>query len=344
MRKNVEQIEREVIIQLCKQISNGIKELDRKPHEFFFPGELDLIKSRSPQIQNAAKCEMNQAAAAMLLSAETEIQLLKIRTEKAFQEWMEMFQDYKKLLERLLEHMEIYSHHPLETPAGSFYLAEEDLNYWSKQLYGQLLERIRQMKQTVEKIEQDKPEIYLKTGEAAKGYEFRRAIRSLDEMAHSVAAMMDGIAAERFYSDERYISAKKIKFMMEEQGYTCLREGFIEIEDLENRMDTYEIVFSLNPYDQLWVRLVPERKHGIAARNRCLLWMEVQTFPEQKMIRGMLDVNRERMRSVIRFPIETEGADFDRHDLEESRLKQQVDFERYKQFRRKNQRKGALCV
>ena len=154
-RKNVEQIERDVIIRLCKQISDGIKELDRKPHEFFFPGELDLIKSRSPQIQNAAKCEMNQAAAAMLLSAETEIQLLKIRTEKAFQEWMEMFQDYKKLLDRLLEHMEMYSRHPLETPAGSFYLAEEDLNYWSKDLYGQVYEKIRQMKQYKKRIQKE---------------------------------------------------------------------------------------------------------------------------------------------------------------------------------------------
>ena len=88
-------MEQEVIINLCKQISEGLRELDQKPHEFFFPGELELIKSRSPQIQNAAKCEMYQAAAAMLLSSETEIQLLKIRTEKAFQEWMEMFTDYK---------------------------------------------------------------------------------------------------------------------------------------------------------------------------------------------------------------------------------------------------------
>ena len=342
--RNVEQIERDVIIQLCKQISDGIKELERKPHEFFFPGELELIKSRSPQIQNAAKCGMNQAAAAMLLSAETEIQLLKIRSEKAFREWMEMFSDYKKLLDRLLEHLNLYSHHPLETPAGSFYLSEEDLNYWSRNLYGQLLDKIRQLKLAVETIEQENPEIYLKKGEASKGYEFRKAIRSLDEMSHAVTAVMDGIAAERFYSDERYISAKKVKFMMEEQGYTCLQEGFLLTDGSENLMDTYEITFSLNPYDQLWVRFVPERKHGVTERNRCLLWMEVQTFPEQKMIRGMLEVNRDRMKSLIHFPIETEGADFDRHDFEENRLKQQVDFEQYKQFRRKNQRKGDIRI
>ncbi|MBE5972072.1 MAG: hypothetical protein E7246_06080 [Lachnoclostridium sp.] len=337
-------MEREVIINLCGQISDGLKELDQKPHEFFFPGELDLIKSRSPQIQNAAKCEMYQAAAAMLLSAETEIQLLKIRTEKAFQEWLEMFTDYKKLLERLSEHLTLYSRVPLETPAGSFYLTEEELNFWSKELYGQIAESISRMKRTVEQMEKDKPELYLKKEEAWKGYEFRKALRNMDELEHSVAAVMEGIGAERFYSDERYISAQKVKFMMEEQGYTCLQARFLQPEGEENLMDSYEIVFSLNPYDQLWVRFVPERKHGVAVRNRCLLWMEVQTFPEEKMIRGMLEVNRERMKSLFRFPIETEGADFDRHDFTEARLKQQADLNQYKQFRRKSRKKGDLRV
>lgn len=337
-------MEQEVIINLCKQISDGLRELDQKPHEFFFPGELELIKSRSPQIQNAAKCEMYQAAAAMLLSSETEIQLLKIRTEKAFQEWMEMFNDYKKLLERLAEHLNLYSRVPLETPAGSFYLKEEELNFWSKELYGQIAERISKMKQTVEKMEEDKPELYLKKEEALKGYEFRKALRNMDELEHSVAAVMEGIGAEKLYSDERYVSARKVKYMMEEQGYVCLQERFLQADGEADLMDSYEIVFSLNPYDQLWVRFVPERKHGVAVRNRCLLWMEVQTFPEQKMIHGMLEVNRERMKSLFRFPIETEGADFDRHDLAESRLKQQADLDQYKQFRRKNRKKGDLRV
>ena len=337
-------MEREVIINLCSQISNGLKELEQKPHEFFFPGELDLIKSRSPQIQNAAKCELYQAAAAMLLSAETEIQLLKIRTEKAFREWMEMFEDYKKMLDRLSEHLRVYSIVPLETPSGSFYLTEEEMDFWSKGHYSRILKTVSEMKQAVEQMETDKPEVYLKTNEAHKGYELRKALRNLDELERSVTAVMDGIGAERFYSDERYVSARKVKFMMEEQGYTCLQEGFLQQDGTENPMESYEVVFSLNPYDQLWVRFVPERRHGISARNRCLLWMEVQTFPEQKMIRGMLEVNRDRMSSLFRFPIEIEGTDFDRHEFEESRLKQQADMEQYMQFRRKSQRKGDLRV
>lgn len=337
-------MEREVIINLCRQISDGMKELDQKPHEFFFPGELELIRSRSPQIQNAAKCEMYQAAAAMLLSAGTEIQLLKIRTEKAFQEWMEMFTDYKRILERLSEHLNLYSNVPLETPAGSFYLTKEEMDFWSRGLYSQISERVHTMKLTVDQIEDHDPEKHLKKNEAMKGYEFRKALRNLDELEHRVVSLMDGIGSERYYSDERYISARKVKFMMEEQGYTCLQERFLTSDGDENPMDSYEIVFSLNPYDQLWMRFVPERKHGVAVGNRCLLWMEVQTFPEQKMIRGMLEVNRERMKSLFHFPIETEGSDFDRHDFAEIRLKQQADLEQYQQFRRKNRRKGDLRV
>lgn len=343
-KKDVEYMERDVIISLCEQISNGMKELEQKPHEFFFPGEMELIKSRSPQIQNAAKCELYQAAAAMLLSAETEIQLLRIRTEKAFQEWMEMFTDYKRMLERLSEHLNLYSRVPLETPSGSFYLAKEELDFWSKGYYSQLLKTVFEMQQTVEQMENENLELYLKTKDAHKGYEFRKALRNLDELERSVSAVMDGIGSERFYSDERYVAAKKVKFLMEEQGYTCLQEGFLAYDGEENPMDTYEIMFSLNPYDQLGVQFVPERKHGVARGNRCLLWMEVQTFPEQKMIRGMLEVNRERMKSLFRFPIEMEGTDFDRHDLEESHLKQQADLEQYKQYRRRDQRKGDLRV
>lgn len=343
-KKNVEPMEHEVIRELCRQISGEIAELNQKPHEFFFPGELELIKSRSPQIQNAAKCEMYQAAAAMLLSAETELQLLKIRTEKAFSEWLEMFMDYKRRIERLLEHLQMYSKTPLETPSGSFYLEEEDLNFWSKSLYGQIYANVCKMKQTVEEMEKEDLNLYLKNGDAAKGYEFRKMLRSLGEMEQTVAAVMDGIGAERYYSDERYISAQKVKFMMEEQGYACGKEEFLTSGGSEDPMDSYEIVFSLNPYDQLWMRFVPERKHGVAVGNRCLLWMEVQTFPEQKMIRGMLEVNRERMKSLFHFPIEMEGSDFDRHDFAEIRLKQQADLEQYQQFRRKNRRKGDLRV
>lgn len=343
-KKDVEQMERDVIMELCEQISREISELNQKPHEFFFPGELEMIKSRSPQIQNAAKCEMYQAAAAMLLSAETELQLLDIRTEKVFQEWMEMFTDYKKLVERLSEHLQVYFRTPLETPAGSFYLTEEELNFWSRELYSQIAERVNEMKTTVEQMEKDDPKMYLKTGEAAKGYEFRKMLRSLGEMDQTVAAVMDGIGAERYYSDERYIAAQKVKFMMEEQGYACGKEEFLTSGGSEDPMDSYEIMFSLNPYDQLWVRFVPVRKHGVVVGNRCLLWMEVQTFPEQKMIRGMLEVNRDRMKALFRFPIVLEGADFDRHDFEETRLKQQADLEQYQQFRKRNRKKGEMCV
>lgn len=343
-KKTMEQIGKDVIRDLSSQFSDCMKELNGKPHEFFFPGDLDLIKSRGPQINHAVKCNMYQAAAAMMLAAETEAQLLKIRTEKEFQEWMEMFTDYKALVDRLSDELHMYSRLPLETPIGSFKLTEDELNFWSMNLYDKMAKTIVKMKQVVDQLESMNLEQYLKKGGAPKGYEFRKLLKRLEDLEQSLMAVMEGIGAERFYSDERKASAKKTKDMMGEHGYECLKDGFVQAEGEENPMDSYEMVFCLNPYDQVFARFVPIRKHGIAVGNQCLLWMDMQTFPEQKLVHGILDVNRDRLKELLSFPIETEGTDFDEHSFTESQLKKQADLEKYEQFRRKNRRKGDLRV
>lgn len=335
---------KDVIKDLAGQLSECMKELDGKPHEFFFPGDLDVIKSRGPQIQNALKHKMYQAAAAMMLAAETEARLLMIRTEKAFQEWMEMFVDYKMLVNRMSEELGMYSRQPLETPAGSFKLSEDELNFWSRSLYSKLAKIIIKMKQAVDQMERMDLEQYLKTGSAPNGYQFRKLLRRLEDLEQSLTAVMEGIGAERFYSDERKVSAKKTKEMMAEYGYECLKDGFVEAEGKENPADSYELVFCLNAYDQLFTRFVPVRKHGVAVGNQCLLWMDMQTFPEQKLIRGILDVNHDRLKELLSFSVEAEGTDFDAHDQAEIQLKKQADLETYERFRRQNRRKGDLQV
>ena len=343
-KKKMEQAAKDSIRQLSSQVSDCMKEMSRKPHEFFFPGELDLIRTRGPQIQSAAKCGMYQAAAAMLLAAETEIQLLKLRTEKAFQEWMEMFADYKEQVNRIYEELTLYSREPLETPAGSFKLSEEELNFWSKTLYEKMAKTAAHMKEAVDQMEKMDMEQYLIKNKAPNGYEFRKLLRRLEEMEQSAEALMEGIGAERYYSDERLMSAKQTRDMMGAHGYECLKDGFVWSEGKANPMDSYEMVFCLNPHDQVCTRFVPVRKHGIAVGNQCLLWMEMQTVPEQSLVREILEVSHERLKEILEFPIKIEGIDFDEHGLWEEQLKQQANLKQYDEFRRRNRRRGDLRV
>ena len=340
----VEKSTRDLIRQLSGQLSNCMKEMSRKPHEFFFPGELELIKTRGPQIQNAVKCGMYQAAAAMLLSAETEIELLKARTEQAFKDWLEMFADYKDMVRRLDKKLTIYSVTPMKTAAGSFKLTEEELNFWSKMRYEKMAKSVIRMKQAAEQMGKLDMEVYLVKNKAPKGYEFRKLLRRLEDMEQSIEALMEGIGAERYYSDERLVSAKQARDMMEANGYECLKDGFILSEGRENPMDSYELVFCLNPSDQMYARFVPVRKHGIAVGNQCLMWMDMQTVPEQSLVRGMLDINGERLRDALTLPIQIEGIDFDEHGRWEEQLKKQADLKQYDEFRRKNRRRGELRV
>lgn len=343
-KRKVEQEAKASIRLLSSQVSNCMKEMSRKPHEFFFPGELELIRTRGSQIQCAAKCGMHQAAAAMLLAAETEIQLLKLRTENAFREWMEMFTDYKEQVERIHAELTRYSGEPMETPAGSFKLTEDELNFWSKMLYEKMAKKVSRMKLAVEKMEKLDMEQYLTKNKAPKGYEFRKLLRRLEDMEQSAEAMMEGIGAERYYSDERLVSAKQTRDMMGAYGYECLKDGFVWSEGKENPMDSYEMVFCLNPHDQVCTRIVPVRKHGIAVGNQCLLWMDMQTVPEQSLVQGLLDVNHERLKDILVFPIKIEGVDFDEHSLWEEQIKQQADLKQYDEFRRRNRRRGELLV
>ena len=79
--------------QLQSQADGSLEQVRQVPHAFFFPGQLELIESRLPQIVHALENGMYQAAASMALSAVTELDLLKNRTNQKLQEWKEIFDD-----------------------------------------------------------------------------------------------------------------------------------------------------------------------------------------------------------------------------------------------------------
>ena len=343
-KEQEEQVQKKLYGELAMQANLSLKDLEKRPHEFFFPGELAIIKQRISKIQNALKHKMYQAASSMVLSAETEAELLKIKTERELLEWNEMFSEYKLLVRSLSLMLKIYSDYPLETPSGVHKLSEEELNFWSKGVYGQMAKSIKQMERSLEVMEQADMNEYLKTQAAPKGFAFRKLLRDLEEMEVSLQAVMEGIGAECYFSDERSEDAKHMREMMKENGYICTDLGYAVSEEKPDLMDSYEMVFCLNAHDKIFSRIIPVREHGIAVGNRCILWIEMNTIPEMALIRDLMQLNCERMKEVVKIPVVVADQVCEEPVSQEQQWKKQPNILQYEKYRKQNRKKGVAVV
>ena len=308
--EEVEELHRSTAETLLREIDSHRKEAEKAPHEFFFDGEYGIIDSHARQIKDEIEAEMFQAAAANANSVIMEFDLLRIKVNQAYQEWLMAFLDYELIIRAIHDRLVSFENTEISTVVGKFALDLNELNYWSSGTYGPFRDKIEIAYSWIQEIRAKGIELFLKK----PGRNNRKDIFSKVTEANRWYLEMEGITncilSERMLSDERWAFGKTIAEELSNTGYHPKRKGFRppdnsmlskpwNISSKENAIDCYDMIVTINDRDLLRCTLVPVRQNGVVIRNECILSLDAETLMDLGTAREVLAINQSRIESVL---------------------------------------------
>lgn len=279
---------KEYALELKQKAVQQEKVVRNLPHQFFHPGQLDILDEHLAQIDCMIDAEMYDAAAATADSVLAELQIFEITLNENQRDWSELFGICKRLITALHDQIKTFEAQPIRTPAGDFSpMPEEQLDYWSSGSYSAIRKKVMDEYEASVLIAKDIGSFLSQNGGIAIN-QYQNQIRLLHRLAEQVSAAITCIQSERFYSDERFVLAQQAMDYLCSQAYQIQEEetGFRIPPDGEP-IDAFEVSATINGLDYLHLSFVPVRENGVTVRNICLITVELQTVYDENLIEGI---------------------------------------------------------
>ena len=309
---------------------------DQLPHEFFYPSEFMIFSEHLAEAVNLIKQEYYEAAVAVCDAASMEFERLALRVEAAKHEWESMYNDYRDVVLRMRESLTQLNEMPLTTPAGNMVMDETYDDYWSKHYYSELMKQLQPHFDTIDSIEQNGLDAFLKKGNGHKSFQFLADISAANRLSDHLEAMIACIKNECFFSDERFVAGNLIADFYEELLYETIECQFSDKDetspasDQSNLLDAFVVRVTYNRLDEVIVHIVPYREDGVTIRNDFIIETITKSHADTKIIEDIVDHIRTYLQHT--FPtsqiIDFENGVTDNvQDMEnvENQLKKQAD-------------------
>ena len=138
-------------LDLIRETEQVFFEVDKKPHEFFLPDRLSIFGSAISDAKNLHGVGMNEAAAAVSISAQSGIKKIDFEVEDLRGEWEQAFNALKGIVRDLSEQIgkeiEEWAEYVGMASGGDLNEDEKrrltvEINYWSKGEFGELSEAV----------------------------------------------------------------------------------------------------------------------------------------------------------------------------------------------------------
>lgn len=286
-----------------RELEECRKETDTTPHEFFFKGEFDIIDSHATDIEGIIENQMYEAAMADANSVMLEFELLQVKVEQAFQEWLSAFEDYCRLVRQMEQRIRLLEKQTIHTAAGKFCMTISELEYWSSHTYLAFKEKISKALKTIEDIEKNGIISYLKSTENVGRRAIFSSVTEAKIWQDELAGIINCILSERLFSDERWKLGKDAHDILAGEGYVLIRKGFRRKKkngkDIEAPIDCYEVVESLQGRDKIRITLVPIREHGVTVKNECIVSLDAETIQDRCTIENVITTNVNRIQPIV---------------------------------------------
>lgn len=288
--------QRQWALSMQEQMKASRRQADGSPHDFFFQGEFSLIDAQANELKSELDNQMYQAAAADAGSAALQFDLLYVKVIQALEEWIQAFNDYAHYIRFIFRRIEQIETIPIKTKAGNFVLTPAELQFWSSDTYLAFRRKITDALEEIERIEQVGVAAYLRECET----ENRRAVFGKVRDAHKwndeFTAVAMCIDAERRLSDERWYLGQLTENIVKELGYGRIKKGFRRRETGQmhfcghtDPMDCYDMVFSVQGVDKLFITFCPVRKDGVTVHNICIVSFEPETICNDLFATAIVD-------------------------------------------------------
>jgi hypothetical protein len=169
------------------------KEVEKKPHEKFFPKRIKPFHTAICEARTLAKSGLNEAAIAIYISTRSGLNRLGFDVDEQYGEWIRQYTIFKNKVGLL--HMQTSDEVALwinMTSDKSIKVEEisEDekneariqINYWSSGEYGIICKRLAEFAKEIAEVERTSSTEYLKEEESYDIEMLKKAISELDEM------------------------------------------------------------------------------------------------------------------------------------------------------------------
>lgn len=311
--EEAESSQREYANSLLEQLEESRNSADAGPHEFFCEGAFEIIDTHAAQIQDEIRQEMYQAASADASSVMMEFDLLKTKVEQALHEWMMAFQDYARIIRGISEKIRLLERSQLQTAAGSFEMAPQELNFWSCGTYLPYKQKIEEALQMIQEVTEAGVVDYLKRQENQPRRSISDKVSEARKWDDELAGITNCILSERALSDERWAAARLVREQLRKVGYSAKRTQYRqpdadvraaewypkEKKYRQNPLESYELIETIQGQDLLHITFVPVRANGVAVRNECIISLTAETLNDPAHIRNVIETNVQRVKSAV---------------------------------------------
>ena len=299
-------------LQLIEQAKQSRTDTDKKPHEFFFNGEFEIIDSHCSELASEIDRQMYQAAAADAGSVMLEFDLLATKTDKSLEEWMQAFADYSAIVKRIARQIELLEEYQLTTAAGTFVMKENELEFWSSGTYLAFREKIRSALSRITDIEKKGIDQYRITADHKNRKHIFALVTDAKRWSDELSGITNCILSERLLSDERWFLAQSAEKALKEKGYRRVRKKFREPEAflLEQKwypsdtlarscpLECFDLVMTVQGEDMLNITYVPFRENGLAVRNYCIISLTAVTVTSPEHVNAIVTSAAQSVRGV----------------------------------------------
>lgn len=314
----------EDLIDVAEQVRLDLCEL---PLEHFSGEEYQhycaLLDDARSNLQN----KMYQAAAAVAANARALLQGLAANLNVKMEEWNRYFSQWSGMCTGASEALNDAMRLKHSSCMGQFLLTPAEWDYWSKGSCGQLRQEMDHHLQTISTVQELGNRQYLKREDALKTQDLRNLIHTAYSYAPRVELIAATVAAEFFFSDERFDIGRKLLEMMEQNcywpvedpdfpfpdGLTARKSWYRRYHDELNPDDPiisyeeetvdslqyYELKLTYRGNDRIIIRIVPYRNNDITIRNDFILAVELAGTPDKDILGDLQKANADRVETLL---------------------------------------------
>lgn len=306
---------RELAEERAAETDVQIAGVERLPHGFFFPDELETYRGHLVFSRELIKKKMYEAALAAADAALSELQIFEIQIRQAQEEWERLYELYAMLARALHDAVIGFESAPVSTAAGPVSLTDEDRSYLSGGRYPEIRGKVEDAYGLVRRMEGSggDPAVCLREGEAPKGNAFLLQLSDLKNLSDRLSSAIIFIENELRFSIIRRTYGDMAARALAEMGYRTVSEGFRG----EDPMESYDVELTVNGTDKLHITLAPVRQDGVAVGTACIVSVDVVTTPEARFMEQMSDAAGKRVQSAFEAQAQREGR---RNDVSVSRF------------------------
>ncbi len=284
------------------------KEIDKKPHEKFFPNRMKTLKEALAEARALRKNGLNEASAAVAISARSGLDRLGYDTDEKFEEWERTYRIFKGKAElltaRLTDELADWYEFALgvKKKPGSMTAAEKSdagkcVDHWTRGVYGNIRDRAAGYMAQINGAESSGLTEYLKSENSLSPEELEQSITDIDGMSADLGNA-SALCKERYRAAcqradwgesiiDMLTDEHNLNWCEDESGFRAAVPDVLKKRDYRRYMEYQygtdypeadtrewlELVFENAAGAKIFIYIVPYEK-GTRVENRLIMYID----------------------------------------------------------------------